>query len=397
MKHRILLFSLLLLAVLASKAENTNTEKTDSIQMPTEVFSVLTCSPGEEIYSLFGHTAIRYKDTKRGTDIVFNYGIFSFSSPNFIWRFIKGETDYMLGITSFKSFYEEYYERNSPVFEQKLNLTEEETRQLLSVLLNDYKPENRVYRYNFFYNNCTTRAKDRIESIFEKGINYRKEMPELSFRDIIHQFTKGHEWSELGIDLCIASPADKKITKEEMMFAPFYYKDLLEHAYIADSGKPLTQKAELIVNPTGTNTTDNYPSPFACFITLWIITIIICIIEYKTNKIFWGYDIILFGGTGISGLIIAFLAFFSTHPAVDHNYLLFFMHPLHLIFLPFFIRKEIKRQKSYYHIINTAVLIIFFATIPIIPQQFNYVILFLALSLLTRSLVYTYKFRRNKQ
>lgn len=396
MKNRILLLLLLLFTALTSKAEKTNIEKSDSIQMPTEVFSILTCSPGEEIYSLFGHTAIRYKDTKIGTDIVFNYGIFSFSSPNFIWRFIKGETDYMLGITSFKSFCEEYYERNSPVFEQKLNLTEEETRQLLAVLLDDYKPENRVYRYNFFYNNCTTRAKDRVAGIFEKGINYRKEMPELSFRDIIHQFTKDYEWSELGIDLCIASPADKKITKEEMMFAPFYYKDLLENAYIEDSCKPLAQKAELIVNPTGTTTKNNYPSPLACFVMLWIITAAICIIERKTNKTFWGYDIILFGGTGISGLIIAFLALFSTHPAVSQNYLLFFMHPVHLIVLPFITYKEIKRRKSYYHIINSAVIIIFFIALPIIPQQFNYAILFLALSLLTRSIFYTYKFRRNK-
>ena len=386
----------MLLAIIYCKANNITKDEAEQANPQTEQFSILTCSPGEEIYSLFGHTAIRYKDSKSGADIVFNYGLFSFSSPNFIWRFIKGETDYMLGITSFQSFCEEYYDRKSPVFEQKLNLDSEETRQLLAVLMNDYKPENRIYRYNFFYNNCTTRAKDRVESIFKDGITYKKDMPELSFRDIVHQFTKGHEWSELGIDLCIASPADKKITKEEMMFAPFYYMDLLEHAYIGDTDKPLAEKAVKIVSPGERDNADNYPSPLLCFILLFIITVAICIIEYKKNRTFWGYDIILFGGTGISGLIIAFLAFFSTHPAVSNNYLLFFMHPIHLIALPFIIYKEIKRKKSYYHMANSVIIIIFFVTLPIIPQQFNHAILFLALSLLTRSMFYTYKFRKNK-
>lgn len=386
----------MLLAIIYCKANDIAKGDTMQVNPPAEQFSILTCSPGEEIYSLFGHTAIRYKDSESGTDIVFNYGIFSFNSPNFIWRFIKGETDYMLGITSFEYFCEEYYDRKSPVFEQKLNLDKEETRQLLAILMNDYKPENRIYRYNFFYNNCTTRAKDRVESIFKEGVTYKKNMPELSFRDIVHQFTKGHEWSELGIDLCIASPADKKITKEEMMFAPFYYMDLLEHAYIGNSDRPLAQKAVKIVNPDERSTEDHYPSPLLCFIILFIITATICAIEYKKNRTFWGYDIILFGGTGISGLIIAFLAFVSTHPAVSQNYLLFFMHPIHLIALPFMISKEIKRKKSYYHMINSVIIIIFFVTLPIIPQQFNHAILFLALSLLTRSMFYTYKFRRNK-
>lgn len=386
----------MLLAIIYCKANDIAKGDIMKVNPPAEQFSILTCSPGEEIYSLFGHTAIRYKDSESGTDIVFNYGIFSFNSPNFIWRFIKGETDYMLGITSFEYFCEEYYDRKSPVFEQKLNFDKEETRQLLAILMNDYKPENRIYRYNFFYNNCTTRAKDRVESIFKEGVTYKKDMPDLSFRDIVHQFTKGHEWSELGIDLCIASPADKKITKDEMMFAPFYYMDLLEHAYIGNSDRLLAQKAVKIVSPDERNTEANYPSPLLCFIILFIITAAICAIEYKKNRTFWGYDIILFGGTGISGLIIAFLAFFSTHPAVSQNYLLFFMHPIHLIALPFMISKEIKRKKSYYHMANSVIIIIFFVTLPIIPQQFNHAILFLALSLLTRSMFYTYKFRKNK-
>ena len=130
----------------------------DSIQ-----FSLLTCSPGTEIYSLFGHTAIRYRNFTQNRDLVFNYGMFSFSTPNFIYRFVKGETDYQLGINTFESFETEYYFRGSKVYQQVLNLTDAEKLELEKLLFENYRPENRVYRYNYFYDNCTTRARDQIE------------------------------------------------------------------------------------------------------------------------------------------------------------------------------------------------------------------------------------------
>lgn len=392
----ILSLIILLCAAMPIKGQSVQDTIANFKDEPTEVFSILTCSPGEEIYALFGHTAIRYRNIEKGTDIVFNYGIFSFNTPNFIWRFVKGDTDYMLGITSYEYFHQEYYDRNSYVYEQKINLTREQTEYLFQTLANDYKPENRVYRYNFFYNNCTTRAKEKIEEAFNGEIIYDKEMPELTFRDIVHQYTNGHEWSELGIDLCIASPADKPISKDEMMFAPFYYKDLLSNAVVSGTGKHVAQEAKAIVIPDQQNITPDYPSPLLCFSLLFVITLIISVIEHRTKKVLWGYDIILFGGAGISGLIIAFLAFISTHPAVSHNYHLFFMHPAHLVLLPFVIYKEIKHKASYYHILNAAAIIIFFLALPIIPQKFNTAILLLALSLLSRSLLYIYKFRQNK-
>lgn len=384
-----------LVSLIISITAYAQTSETDSTKTCLKQVSLLTCSPGEEIYSLFGHTAIRYRNQEDGTDIVFNYGIFSFDTPNFIWRFIKGETDYLLGISHYIYFANEYFYRNSSVYEQVLNLSEKQIDKLLAELMENYKPENRIYRYNFFYENCTTKARDKIEEA-TNGISYNKEMPELSFRDIIHQFTKGHEWSELGIDLCIGAEADKPITKREMMFSPFYYKYLLSYATFKDTGKPVAQKAVEIVIPEGENKESHVPSPMLCFGLLFILTIAITFTEYKRKCTIWIYDILLFGGTGICGMIIAFLVMFSTHPAVSPNYMLFFMHPLHLLLLPFFIRKEIKQVKSVYHMANAVVIMIFFMAIAIIPQQFNSAILFLALSLLVRSLYYTYKTGKSK-
>ena len=133
-------------------------------QTPESIrFSLLTCAPGQVVYELFGHTAIRYQNFTRGTDIVFNYGMFDFDAPNFEYRFVKGQADYQLGVNSIEGFKRSYARRGSSVYEQELNLSLVEKQNLQQALFVNYQPENRVYRYNYFYNNCTTCARDQIE------------------------------------------------------------------------------------------------------------------------------------------------------------------------------------------------------------------------------------------
>ena len=124
--------------------------------------SLLTCAPGSEIYSLFGHTALRYENPAKGEDWVFNYGLFSFDTPNFVYRFVKGETDYQLGVIPYRYFEGEYAMRGSSVYQQELNLTDKEKENVIRLLRENYLPANRVYRYNYFYDNCTTRARDKV-------------------------------------------------------------------------------------------------------------------------------------------------------------------------------------------------------------------------------------------
>lgn len=193
--------------------------QTDSIQ-----FSLLTCAPGSEIYALFGHTAIRYQNFSKGVDLVFNYGMFSFDTPHFVYRFVKGETDYQLGITPYSYFESEYAFRGSSVYQQVLNLTYLEKISLLKLLQDNYLPENRVYRYNYFYDNCTTRARDQIERSIQGKVVYPSVDWHKTFRGIVHEFTKGSPWDELGIDLCLGAEADKPIDLRQQMFAPFYMR-----------------------------------------------------------------------------------------------------------------------------------------------------------------------------
>ncbi|EJX03221.1 hypothetical protein EVA_08673, partial [gut metagenome] len=199
--------------------------------------SLLTCAPGTEIYALFGHTALRYENRTTGEDWVFNYGLFSFDAPHFVYRFVKGETDYQLGVSRFSSFQASYAMRGSSVYQQELNLTSAEKHRLWNLLEANYRPENRVYRYNFFYDNCTSRARRMIEQCVDGKVVYPQGNPSLSFRDIVHEFTAGHPWSELGIDLCLGSEADEPIDSLQQLFAPFYMRAAAQQAQIVSDGK----------------------------------------------------------------------------------------------------------------------------------------------------------------
>ena len=198
----IIYIALLLLPCLSIRATEAQAPpQEDSIRL-----SLLTCGPGEEIYSLFGHTAIRYEDPKRGVDVVFNYGLFSFDTPNFILRFTLGETDYQLGVTDYRRFIASYWMEGRDVWQQTLNLTPAEKRKLVALLEENYRPENRVYRYNFFYDNCATRPRDQVERAVDGRLRYADDMESTdtgrSFRDIVHQYSEGHPWARFGMDTC---------------------------------------------------------------------------------------------------------------------------------------------------------------------------------------------------
>jgi len=364
--------------------------------------SLLTCEPGTEIYALFGHTAIRYENSPKGIDAVFNYGMFDFRAPNFIWRYIKGETDYQLGVVDYQYFAEEYTSRNSAVYQQTINLLPTEKEKLWDALSENYLPENRTYRYNFFYDNCATRPRDKIEESINGIIHYNKNNSRQSFRDIIHECTKGHEWAEFGIDLCLGSKADEPIDYRLKMFAPFYLMNAVSTAKIVtkeNKERSLVSSTSQVITKSGNieeQKTAKYPAPLQVSIFLLLVTLLVSFWGLKKKKVFWGYDIVLFITAGCAGCIIAFLACFSEHPAVSPNYLLFFLHPIHLLYVPFMVQNARKRKKDLYHLINFAILTLFIVLWGIIPQRFALAVLPLALSLWVRSASYiilTYKHR----
>lgn len=369
-------------------------QKRDSIQ-----FSLLTCSPGTEIYSLFGHTAIRYQNFTQKQDIVFNYGMFSFSSPNFIYRFVKGETDYQLGVNDFRSFEAEYMFRGSSVYQQILNLTYEEKLKLQNLLFTNYLPQNRVYRYNYFYDNCTTRARDQIEKCIDGDVEYPTSVPDKTFRGIIHEFTKGFDWEEFGIDLCLGAGADKPIGIRQQMFSPFYMRSFAESAFIKDENgntRPLVLREEVVVDADDVDAAESsFPfSPIACATFFLFLNVVIAFVQIVRKKIYWFWDLILYLSQGLAGCIIAFLFFFSIHPTVDSNWLILLFNPIPLFYLPFMVYNDIKRKKDKWHVINSVYLTLFILILPLIPQEINLSVLLLALGLLFNAVSHQIVYRK---
>ncbi|WP_394706814.1 DUF4105 domain-containing protein [uncultured Bacteroides sp.] len=398
MKYILFVVCLCFMFPFQSKAvSQNNVASEDSVRI-----SLLTCSPGTEIYALFGHTALRYENKNTGMDVVFNYGMFDFNAPHFIWRYIKGETDYQLGVTDYFYFEKEYSERNSSVYQQTLNILPEEKDALFNILKKNYLPENRVYRYNFFFDNCSTRPRDRIEEAINGKVNYTENNAALSFRDIVHQFTAGSKWTEFGIDLCLGSKADEVADYRLKMFAPFYLREALTGAKIkTNDGKEklLVSDAKEIVSCSADKKAagSSYLSPMLTAWMLFAVVLFVTYYGYKKQKTFWGIDILLFTMAGAAGCIIAFLVCFSEHPTVSPNYLLFVFHPLHLFYLPFMVWKARKRSKDPYQLANFAVLTLFIVFFCLLPQKINLAVVPLALCLWIRSMNYVFlTYKRNK-
>ncbi len=382
----------------AGEAQPANTQL-DTGKLKTEHdsirFSLLTCAAGEEIYSLFGHTAIRYENYTRGIDLVFNYGVFDFDTPNFVLRFALGETDYQLGINDYQMFAAQYFQMGRDVWQQELNLYPKEKEKLAALLKENYKPQNRVYRYNFFYDNCATRPRDLIEKAIEGNVQYADDMStpdtNTSFRDILHTYSKEHPWSRLGMDLCMGAKADLPINRRTMMFVPFYLQKYFGQAQIKDNNgmlRPLVLRESKILD-TNNTLQDNKTPDFTPQQLAWILLILMnAITAYgcMRRKSLWGIDLVLFLAAGVAGCILAFLALFSQHPAVSPNYLLFVFHPLHLLCLPCMLNRVRKRRLSRYMMANLVVLTFFIVLWAIIPQRFDFTVLPLALCLLVRSM-----------
>ncbi|MCD8030524.1 MAG: DUF4105 domain-containing protein [Bacteroides sp.] len=364
-------------------------------------FSLLTCSPGEEIYSYFGHTAIRMIRPETNRDIVFNYGVFSFNAPNFILRFALGETDYQLAVTDYHRFAAEYDYYNRGITEQVLSLSPSEAHKLAELLEENYLPGNRVYRYNFFYDNCATRPRGIIEKCIEGKIVYHfPDSLSQSYRDIIHIYTQGHDWGQFGIDLCLGSQIDTPITQRQKTFVPDYLLWAFRDAEIIapDGSRRALVSAEHILLPARTDTQSQgfCLSPLSCTLLLFMVVVLFTIYGLRRKKSLWGVDMVLFAAAGIAGCVLAFLVFLSQHPGVSPNYLLFVFHPLHLLLLPFFLYKEKNRQRSIYHVANSVTLTFFILFMAVLPQRIEWAVVPLALCLLVRSvsnLILTYRER----
>ena len=359
----------------------------------TEI-SLLTCAPASEVYSLYGHTAIRINDPVNRIDMVFNYGMFDFSAPNFIYRFARGETDYCLGIEMYADFLAAYRRRKSGVTEQVLNLTGNEKQSLANALVLNARPENSKYRYNFFYDNCSTRPRILIEKNVEGLVEYPEILPKTTFRTIVHHCNRNHRWLTFGIDLGLGSPLDDTIKQEVQMFLPANLMTVFAQAQVK---QPDGQSRNLIAetrqlapyHPVDEKTVDT--NPVTVFRLLLALALAVFFIEFKLKKYFVWFDVCLFICYGLTGCMLVFLSFFSVHPTVFPNPSLIWAHPLHLILAAALLIKPMQNFVKYYMNINKILLVILVIYWTVFSPDYNQAFFALALTLCLRSFFYGFK------
>ena len=318
-KFRIYVFGLLMLLSLTATAQQLSENAR---------ISLLTCSPGQELYARYGHTAIRICDPQNNIDAVFNYGIFDFNTEHFYWKFMRGETWYELGATSYRWFMREYDDTQRDVYEQVLNLTPTQCEAIWQALLINYEPENRRYLYNFVFNNCATRPYWLIANTLGDSIRSSYTGCEgLTYRQFIRYYTGTHTWANAGINLLFGRKADRQMMGEQRLFMPEELMFFLNDARLSD-GTPLVSKSHIA--PFVIDATPWYLSWEFGMVLYFILIAVISLIDRRRKRrakfIDWLFCIVY----AMLLLLVAFLVFFSCHPLVGFGWRLLILPLVHL-------------------------------------------------------------------
>ncbi len=307
---------------------------------PDAQYSLLTCEPSSELYTVFGHTALRLQDEANNIDLIFHWGVFDYATPHFATRFMLGTNNYEMGIAPSDFFMIEYMSRGSAVHEQAVALTQPEKQLLWLRLLENYQPENRQYLYNFIYDNCATRALHIILSSINPSdsIIHQPYKTDLTFRKQIHEHVNQGSFLGLAIDLIIGADADKPIDLLHAAAFPKYTMQALDHISTVRNGTtaPLVTSTSFAVKEThdvDATRMLSFKIQAKLNIILPILLIVLIIAMYLRNRT-RAVQIIattLFAISGLISLLILFLSFISSHPLVSENYNILWLNPINII------------------------------------------------------------------
>lgn len=362
MWHYILIFGVIIAQLNDLRSE------VDSTFAPVKI-SLLTCKSGDELYSTFAHTALRIQNTETGQDVVFNYGTFDTDTPNFYLKFLRGKLDYKLSVTTMERFLRSYNYQQRSVMEQDLDLSLVQKQRLYEAIIINYLPENKFYKYDFFFDNCTTRTIDIITLATGK-IDYERRLDDITFRQMLKQYLHGMPWSSFGIDLIIGAIADKKTSREDQHFLPIYlYKDIND-ANVSSSGKKLVEKDYKVLNYDSEDLKRQTPrTNWPLYLTLLLLVMEVVVMVFGSGRILTYYDNIWFALLGSGGIVMAFMWFGTDHLATKSNYNLLWAN---LLFWPYLFVKErtVKRVVGYI-LITCSLLAVCNTFSQFLPQYFH--------------------------
>ena len=329
---------------------------------PLSKISVLTTGSGSELYSSFGHSAIRVKDRNLGIDAVYNYGMFDFTTPNFYTKFTRGKLDYTLARQRYDYFLLGYQEEKRWIKENILNLSLEDRQQLFDFLESNYLPENRDYKYDFFYNNCATKIWDVFKEVYGDRLSFDETYvtERYSHRELIRQNVPINTWSGFGIDLALGSVIDDVATPKEYMFLPEFILKQMDRAQLAgdlpsvendrsrgnlesmdslqndkviqQNSGPLATEPEILYDAEPVDNSTPFLLSPGLWLSLFLLTIVLLTYQdFKSNLRRRWLDFILFLITGAAGLLMVFLWFFTDHTATAGNFNLLWAFPPNLV------------------------------------------------------------------
>lgn len=353
--------------------------------------------PGPAIYELEGHSAIVVDIPDRGLT-AYNFGVFDFDSPNFVYRFVKGETDYMAVAQPGESFLQNYMQQGRRVAANQLNLDSAQKKRLIDLLNEKIKPENRVYRYNYVKDNCATRPLDAVEAAVGERIRLAPARAEsessqpVTFRNIMRHYHANYPWYQFGIDLALGSGIDYPLTRREMAFAPAELDDMLLLA--TAGGRNLVTQSIILCNAAPDAAIEGptpwYLTPLAVCWAFFAFTVALTVRDIRRRRVTRWFDAVYFGILGLTGCLLTFLIFVSVHEATSPNWLYPWLNPLCLIPTIFIWIKKARTFLICYQMTNFVVLFALCVLWPMLPQSANAAFIPLIGAELTRSFSYLY-------
>lgn len=393
MKRLAALISVVLLVLCV--ATTLPAREAEAAAMPDTSIWFVSVGPGSEVYELEGHSGIAVYISGE-YPLVYHYGLYDFNRPNFIYHFVKGETDYMAGAWPADFFFDEYLRAGRRTVARELELNPSQKARLVQLLKENVKPENATYRYNYVKDNCATRPIKVIEEALGDSIHFapapfesNSSVP-ITFRNIMRHYHRNYPWYQFGIDLALGSGIDYPLSRREIAFAPTELDAMLIGAKVG--GRPLlTGRSSVVVDVPEDNVvagpTPWYFTPIFICSLVFVLSLLLTVRDLRRGRLSRLFDAVLFGVYGLAGCLLTFLIFVSVHEATSPNWLYLWLNPLCLLAPALLWCWRLWWLLRGYQAINFAVLVVGLGIWPFLPQSTNIAFLPLVLAEMLRSCV----------
>ena len=320
--------------------------------------SLLTMVPGDEIYSLFGHSAIRIADPARGLDETYNYGTFDFNQPLFVLRFMGGSLEYVLDSAPYEAEVWKYQTLQRPIIEQRLDVTPGTAQALYDILRENIRPENRGYRYDFFWDNCSTRLLDVLDSALvasgeaPRGLVLPADAAPTTYRELLAPYLVATPATDLGIALALGPPTDAVASPREQAFLPLELMRQLDAATV--DGRALVARRDTVFWVEDAGLPEPvFPWPVALAWGLLVLVVASTVwsrLSLRPDSVMTTgrrLDVALFLVVGFAGTVLFLLGAATAHTVTRFNVELLWLWPPHLL-AAFSLRRTLRRPWAIY-------------------------------------------------